>query len=94
MAAMTSTVTIDGAGRVVLPKAVRDALRLGPGDTLSLESDGEHVTLRPVRSHARVRKENGIWVLRTGRAVSAEETDRVLRDLRLARDRSLRVEKT
>lgn len=91
---MSDTVTIDGAGRVVLPKAVRDELRLGAGDILALESDGERVTLRPVRSRARVRKENGIWVLRTGRKVPAEETDRALRDSRLSRDRSLRGEQT
>jgi len=87
---MASNVTIDGAGRVVLPKAVRDELGLGPGDTLSLESDAQHVTLRPVRHQSRVRKENGIWVLRTGRQITAEETDRVLKETRLSRDRSLR----
>ena len=34
-------VTMDKAGRVVLPKRVRDELRLLPGDTLDLTLDSE-----------------------------------------------------
>ncbi len=53
---------LDKAGRVVLPKAVRDALRLEAGDTLRLESDGDRIVLQPVRRRAPLRKEHGIWV--------------------------------
>jgi AbrB family looped-hinge helix DNA binding protein len=35
---MTSRLTVDKAGRVVLPKPVRDELQLSPGDSLELES--------------------------------------------------------
>ena len=50
---MDTTVTIDKAGRIVIPKDIRDELRLGAGDTLTLESEGESVTLRPyTRWHA------------------------------------------
>ena len=38
---MTTTLTLDKAGRVVLPKALRDELGLAAGDTLELESRGE-----------------------------------------------------
>jgi AbrB family looped-hinge helix DNA binding protein len=55
-------ITLDRAGRVVLPKPVRDKMRLTPGSTLELQSEGEHITLRPVRPQAALRKEFGIWV--------------------------------
>lgn len=85
---MKSKVTLDNAGRVVIPKTLRDELGLEPGDTLALESDGERVTLRPVRSDAPLRKEQGVWVFRSGRAIAASETGRVLQDLRAERVRT------
>lgn len=83
---MNATVTIDSAGRVVIPKPLRDELGLAPGDTLSLESDGERVMLRPVRSSSSLRKEQGIWVFRSGRTIAAGETDQVLDALREERN--------
>ena len=59
---MTSKVTIDRAGRIVLPKPVRDRMQLTPGTVMELEGDGERITLRPVRPQATLRKESGIWV--------------------------------
>jgi AbrB family looped-hinge helix DNA binding protein len=87
---MSTNVTIDRAGRVVIPKPLRDELRLEAGDTLALESDGERMTLRPVRSGSALRREQGIWVFRGGRKISAEETDRALQDLRQERERRAR----
>lgn len=84
---MNTTVKLDKAGRVVIPKPLRDELRLAPGDSLALESEGDRVTLRPVRSGSAMRKEQGIWVFRTGKKVSAAETDRALEKLRQERDR-------
>ncbi|HUL16387.1 MAG TPA: AbrB/MazE/SpoVT family DNA-binding domain-containing protein [Terriglobales bacterium] len=59
---MATKISVDKAGRVVLPKPVRDRLRLAAGDELELESEGERITLRPVRAKALLRKECGIWV--------------------------------
>jgi AbrB family looped-hinge helix DNA binding protein len=53
---------VDKAGRVVLPTAVRDELRLSPGDALELETEGEGITLRPVRPKTTLKKEFGICV--------------------------------
>src|SRR6266446_8537557 len=89
-ASMNTTVTLDKAGRVVIPKTLRDELHLEPGDTLELESEGERVTLRPVRSSAPLRKERGIWVFRTGKKISAAITDKVLSESREQRDRGNR----
>lgn len=88
---MNTTVTIDKAGRVVIPKPLRDELRLSPGDSLVLESDAGSMVLRPVRSASALRKEHGIWVFRSGRKITAEETDRHLQGLRSERDRELSV---
>src|SRR5205823_10297653 len=44
---MKSKFTLDRAGRVVLPKSLRDEMRLSPGDTLDLTVKGDEVTLRP-----------------------------------------------
>jgi AbrB family looped-hinge helix DNA binding protein len=84
---MNSTVTLDKAGRVVIPKTLRDELHLEPGDSLTLESEGESVTLRPLRSASHLRNERGVWVFHGGRKIGAAVTDKVLRDIRAERDR-------
>jgi AbrB family looped-hinge helix DNA binding protein len=84
---MNSKVMLDRAGRVVLPKAFRDAMQLSPGDALDLELEGDKVTMRPRRGTAPLHKERGIWVLRTGQSLGAGETDEVLRNQRQRRGR-------
>jgi AbrB family looped-hinge helix DNA binding protein len=84
---MNATVKLDKAGRVVIPKALRDELRLKPGDVLALESEGQRVTLRPVRASNPLRKERGVWVFRTGKRLPAAVTDEVLQESRQQRDR-------
>ncbi len=84
---MNATVTIDKAGRVVLPKSLRDELRLEPGDRLELESEGDKVMLRPLRSSSPLKKERGVWVFRCGKKLPAAITDRVIRELRENRGR-------
>jgi AbrB family looped-hinge helix DNA binding protein len=61
---MTRKLTLDRAGRVTIPKALRDELNLEPGDSLQLESLGERIMLRPLRGTMPLRKEEGIWVFR------------------------------
>jgi AbrB family looped-hinge helix DNA binding protein len=82
--------TLDGAGRVVIPKALRDELGLAPGDALSVQSDGEQVVLRPVRSASTVRKEKGVWVFRSGQGISAADSTQALDDMRRERERTVR----
>ena len=77
--------TLDSAGRVLIPKAVRHALRLEPGDTVEIETAGEEIRLRPVSRTGSVAKERGIWVLRTGQRLGAEVTDDVLQRIRAER---------
>lgn len=87
---MDTTISVDSAGRIVIPKALRDELGLAPGDTLALESDGKRITLRPVRSGSCMQKKQGIWTFRSGRRLMAEDTDRVLQEVRQEREQHLR----
>jgi AbrB family looped-hinge helix DNA binding protein len=59
---MTTKITLDRAGRVLIPKTLRQELHLGPGDTLQLEREGDEITLRLLRPKALLRKEKGVWV--------------------------------
>lgn len=63
---MTQKLTLDKAGRIVLPKPVREELGLAAGDTLQLDTEGDHILLTPVREQAAMRKEQGIWVFDEG----------------------------
>ena len=84
---MNSKVTLDRAGRVVLPKTLRDEMHLSPGDTLDLTVKGDEVTLRPRRGVTPLQKERGVWVFRTGKPLTADETQETLRNIRAQRDR-------
>jgi len=55
-------ISIDKAGRIVVPKEIRDRMGLLPGDNLTIDSDGDQLTLRPVREEPIMKKEHGIWV--------------------------------
>jgi AbrB family looped-hinge helix DNA binding protein len=79
---MRVRVTLDKAGRVVLPKPLRDELRLSPGDTLEVSVEGDAMTLRPKRAAPALQKERGIWVYRTGEPLTAAETDEAAHRIR------------
>ena len=85
---MNAILTVDKAGRVVLPKPVRDELQLRAGDSLNLETSGDQIVLRPARGRVGMRKKQGIWVLDLDEPISAAATDKVLQDIRLERERS------
>ena len=67
------------SGRVLIPKTLRTELHLGPGDSLQLESEGEEITLRPVRPKALLKKEQGVWVYQ-GEATHASIHDLIDRE--------------
>jgi AbrB family looped-hinge helix DNA binding protein len=83
---MTMQLTIDKAGRIVIPKSLRDELNLEPGDALEVESAGEEITLRPVRGTGPLTKEHGVWLFHSGEPLSELATDKMLRRLREERD--------
>jgi AbrB family looped-hinge helix DNA binding protein len=83
---MNSRLTIDKAGRVVIPKPLRDELHLEAGDALEMESTGEHITLRPVRGTGPLATEHGVWVFHAGKPLPASATDELLQRIREERD--------
>jgi AbrB family looped-hinge helix DNA binding protein len=85
--AMMTTLTIDGAGRLVLPKPVREELQLSAGDSLELETSENEIVLRPVRGAATMRKKQGVWVMSTGKPLSGEVVNDTIRKIREERGR-------
>ncbi len=83
---MSTHLTIDKAGRVVIPKPLREELQLEPGDVLEMECAGEQLTLRPVRGTGPLTKEHGVWVFHSGQPLAASATDDMLQKIREERD--------
>lgn len=80
-------IPVDKAGRLVLPKPVRERLGLKRGGRLRLEENGEGVVLKPaeVRSPV-VRRSNGRLMI-TG--VSGVQWDRLIDEVREERLREI-----
>jgi AbrB family looped-hinge helix DNA binding protein len=83
---MIGRLTLDKAGRIVLPKPLRDELRLEAGDTLEVESSSDVITLRPTRGNAQLRKKRGIWVYRSGEPLSQAAVDKTVEEVRRERE--------
>ena len=86
---MVTTLTVDKAGRVVLPKPVREELQLAAGDSLELESSEDRIILRPARGHGRMYKKQGVWVFHSGVPLTQDVVDRTVRRVRRARERHI-----
>jgi AbrB family looped-hinge helix DNA binding protein len=84
---MNTTLNMDRAGRIVLPKPVRDELQLSPGDSLEMEVSQDQIVLRPARSRGRMFKEKGVWVFDSGQPLSEETVRKTIRQVRLERER-------
>ena len=83
---MIARLVLDKAGRIVIPKPLRDELHLAPGDSIEIESTGEQITLRPVRVTSPLTKEQGVWVFRSGVPLTESATDDMLEVIRRERD--------
>lgn len=83
---MIRHLTLDKAGRIVLPKPLRDELRLAAGDTLEVESSNDAITLRPARGHAQLRKKRGVWVYRSGEPLSQADLNETVQQVRQERE--------
>lgn len=75
-------VAVDRVGRIVIPKAIRVALGIGPDTELELVPDGAGLRLEPVRPGERVIGEvDGMPVLERVRSETLTDDDvRRLRD--------------
>lgn len=73
------TTKLSSKGRIVLPKAVREAHRWQPGTEFTVEDTGDGILLRPARSIAATRIEDVAGRLRVdGPARTFEEMERAI----------------
>ncbi len=84
MVLVNATVEIDKAGRIVVPKKMRDALHLVPGTRLTLKQEGDAIQIAPERVGRGLYRKNGMLVYDTGRPVPPEALNWV-RDAQEAR---------
>jgi AbrB family looped-hinge helix DNA binding protein len=84
----TETLQIDGAGRVVLPKPLREHFNLVAGDKLKLSVEGNTIRLEPANSGAEMVREGTVMVF-TGEFAESITTRKV--EEMLARDREERL---
>jgi AbrB family looped-hinge helix DNA binding protein len=84
---MNTIVEIDRAGRIVVPKKFRDALRLKPGTRLKIERNGEQLVLEQDFPEPRLERRDGILVLVSGAPLSGEDVNRSIEEDRERRMR-------
>lgn len=61
--------TIDSAGRIVVPKRLRDAIGLAPGSAIEIEERDGDLVLRPVGPVTRIVRRRGRQVIEVDRPV-------------------------
>jgi AbrB family looped-hinge helix DNA binding protein len=79
---MVEIITIDGAGRLVVPKALRRKLRLVKGSRLRVTGEGGRLVFEPVPEECTAVEVNGLLVIR-GRLAGEVPDHRTLRDRRI-----------
>jgi AbrB family looped-hinge helix DNA binding protein len=81
---MEEIITIDGAGRVVIPKALRTRLRLDPGRRLRVLLEGGRIVLEPADEVSKPVEVDGLLVIR-GKLRGPVPDHRALREAHLQR---------
>lgn len=86
---MKVRVVIDDAGRIEIPRAMRDELCLRPGDVIAVELRDGELLLRPAREFAALSQEQGVWVLTSGEPLPASPTELLEEDRKQQETRSI-----
>ena len=88
-AIMTAKLTLDKAGRVVIPKKVRDKLHMSAGDSFEFTSTDDQIVLKPMREESTMFKKDGMWVFHTGKPLTVEDVNAVIESVREERHRQI-----
>jgi AbrB family looped-hinge helix DNA binding protein len=80
------TLTIDGAGRVVIPKPLRDKLGLHAGSTLEVLETPDGVTLKPAERKSSLER-IGRFLVYTGEVPAGFDVVKAVEEEREAQDR-------
>lgn len=80
------TLTIDGAGRVVIPKPLRDKLGLRAGSALEVVETSDGVTLKPAERKSSLER-IGRFLVYTGEVPDGFDVVKAVEEEREAQDR-------
>jgi len=72
---MNTIVEIDKAGRIVVPKNLRDDLHLVPGTRLRIERNGERLVFEQAFLEPQLLKKNGMWIISGGSNTEVDVTE-------------------
>jgi len=84
---MNAIVEIDRAGRIVVPKKFRDALRLTPGTRLKVECTGDRIVLEQDFPEPRLEMRDGLLVMVGGPPLTVEIVNEMINEQRERRMR-------
>lgn len=80
------TVTMDSAGRVVLPKAIRERAQVSPGTPLQIRVVDGRIELEPAYADVTIEKKGGFWVAmpkgKRRRVLTQEQVNATLETIR------------
>jgi AbrB family looped-hinge helix DNA binding protein len=86
--AKTMITTIDAAGRLVVPKEIREQANLGPDTPLRIRFTDGRIEIEPEPRAVRILRKGRLAVavpLEEGESLGREAVDRVIRDHRVRR---------
>ena len=83
---------MDAAGRIVLPKKLRDRLHLTAGSELALTQKDRQIVMSPIEPKSRLMRKEGLWVI-TGLPRRDINWNRLIEEDREERTRHLAGEK-
>ena len=85
---MVVTLKIDSAGRIVVPKPIRDRLGLRAGADIEVIETPDGIVLKPSVDQPSIQKVNGLWV-HLGRTPSNFDWDRFTQEEREEQSRRI-----
>jgi len=77
---MATIVEIDRAGRIVVPKSLRDSLRVRAGDRFLVGEKDDGIFLQPTYDEVRLVEKDGLWVMVGGPPAERSSVELIAED--------------